>query len=101
MGSPSFVGFQRILVAFDGSPHAEHALDVALSMAADMKAKLFVVAVIRPPEPAENPELNAVLDDGRERYERSFIPIREHANLKEIELETDIGRSSYEDRESM
>ena len=90
MGSPIFVGFQRILVAFDASPHAEHALDVALSMAADMKAKLFVVAVIRPPEPAENPEFNAVLEDGRERYESSFIPIRERAKLKEIELETDI-----------
>ena len=90
MGSPIFVGFQRILVAFDASPHAEHALEVALSMAADMKAKLFVVAVIRPPEPAENPEFNAVLEDGRERYESSFIPIRERAKLKEIELETDI-----------
>jgi len=77
-------------VAFDASPHAEHALEVALSMAADMKAKLFVVAVIRPPEPAENPEFNAVLEDGRERYESSFIPIRERAKLKEIELETDI-----------
>jgi nucleotide-binding universal stress UspA family protein len=90
MGSPIFDGFQRILVAFDASPHAEHALEVALSMAADMKAKLFVVAVIRPPEPAENPEFNAVLEDGRERYESSFIPIRERAKLKEIELETDI-----------
>lgn len=77
-------------MAFDASPHAEHALEVALSMAADMKAKLFVVAVIRPPEPAENPEFNAVLEDGRERYESSFIPIRERAKLKEIELETDI-----------
>lgn len=77
-------------MAFDASPNAEHALEVALSMAADMKAKLFVVAVIRPPEPAENPEFNAVLEDGRERYESSFIPIRERAKLKEIELETDI-----------
>jgi nucleotide-binding universal stress UspA family protein len=90
MGSPVFVGFQRILVAFDASPHAEHALDVALSMAGDMKAKLFVLAVIRPPEPAESAEFNAVLDDGRERYERSFAPIRERARQKEIELETDV-----------
>ena len=90
MGSPIFVGIQRILVAFDASPHAEHALDVALSMAGDMKAKLFVIAVIRPPEPAENAEFNAVLEDGRERYESSFVPIRERAKLKEIELETDI-----------
>ena len=90
MGSSVFVGFQRILVAFDASPHAEHALNVALSMAGDMKAKLFVIAVIRPPEPAESAEFHAVLDEGRERYERSFAPIREIARQKEVELETDI-----------
>jgi nucleotide-binding universal stress UspA family protein len=90
MGSPAYVGIQRILVAFDASPHAEHALNVALSMAGDMKAKLFVVAVIRPPEPAESAEFNAVLDEGRERYESSFVPIRLRAKEKEIELETDV-----------
>ena len=90
MGSAVFVGIQRILVAFDASPHAEHALDVALSMAGDMKAKLFVLSVIRPPEPAESAEFNAVLEDMRERYERSFAPIRERARQKEIDLETEI-----------
>ena len=90
MGSPVFVGIQRILVAFDASPHAEHALNVALSMAADMKAKLFVVSVIRPPEPAESAEFNAVLENGRERFESSFAPLRERARQKDIELETDI-----------
>ncbi|MGD0858006.1 MAG: universal stress protein [Terracidiphilus sp.] len=90
MGSTVFVGFQRILVAFDASPHAEHALDVALSMAGDMKAKLFVLAVIRPPEPAESAEFNAVLEDMRDRYERGFAPIRERAGQKNIELETEI-----------
>src|ERR1035438_10281937 len=90
MGSPVFVGYQRILVAFDAYPHAEHALDVALSMAGDMKAKLFVLAVIRPPELAESAEFNAVLYAGRERYESSFAPIRERAKQKGIELETDV-----------
>jgi nucleotide-binding universal stress UspA family protein len=90
MGSPVFVGFQRILVAFDASPHAERALNVALSMAGDVKAKLFVLAVIRPPEPAESAEFNAVLEDGRERFEQSFVPIRARAKEKEIELETDV-----------
>ena len=90
MGSPVFVGIQRILVAFDASPHAEHALNVALSMAADMKAKLLVLAVIRPPEVAESAEFNAVLDEGRERYESSFVPIRERARQKGIDLETDV-----------
>jgi nucleotide-binding universal stress UspA family protein len=90
MGSPAFVGFQRILVAFDASPHAEHALNVALSMAGDMRAKLFVLAVIRPPEPAESAEFHAVLDEGRERFESSFIPVRARAKDLEIELETDV-----------
>ncbi|MGA3344310.1 MAG: universal stress protein [Terracidiphilus sp.] len=90
MGSPVYVGIQRILVAFDASPHAEHAMNVALSMAGDMKAKVFVLSVIRPPEPAESAEFHAVLDEGRERYESSFVPIRERAKEREIEIETDV-----------
>jgi len=65
-------------------------LDVALSMAGDMKAKLFVIAIIRPPEPAESAEFHAVLDEGRERFERIFVPLHERARQKDIELETDI-----------
>jgi nucleotide-binding universal stress UspA family protein len=90
MGSPVFVGIQRILVAYDGSPHAEHAMNVSLSMAGDMKAKLFVISVIRPPEPAESAEFHAVVDEGREKYEKSYIPIRELAKQKDIELETEV-----------
>jgi nucleotide-binding universal stress UspA family protein len=90
MGSTVFVGFQRILVAFDASPHAEHALNVALSMAGDVKAKLFILAVVRPPEPAESAEFNAVLDNARERFEHNFAPIRERAKQMGIELETEI-----------
>ena len=90
MGSQVFIGIQRILVAFDASPHAEHALDVALSMAANMKAKLFVITVIRAPEPAESAEFHAVLEEGQQRYEKCFIPLRERAKQQDIELETDI-----------
>ncbi len=90
MGSPVFVGFQRILVALDGSPHAEHALNVAFSMAGDAKATLHVLSVVCPPEPAESAEFHAVLDDGRDRFEGCFGPMRERAKEKEIELETEI-----------
>lgn len=90
MGSPVFVGIQRILVAYDSSPHAEHAMNVALSMAGDMKAKLFVISVIRPPEPAESAEFHAVIDEGREKYEKSYVPIRELAKQKDIEIETEV-----------
>jgi nucleotide-binding universal stress UspA family protein len=46
--------------------------------------------VVHPPELAESAEFNAVLEDTRERYERSFAPIREQARQKDIDLETDI-----------
>jgi len=59
-------------------------------MAGDMKAKLFVISVIRPPEPAESAEFHAVLEDGQERYEKSFVSLRERARQKDIELETDV-----------
>jgi nucleotide-binding universal stress UspA family protein len=59
-------------------------------MAGDMKSRLFVIAVIRPPEPAESAEFHAVLEDMRERYESCFLPLRERARQKEIELETEI-----------
>jgi nucleotide-binding universal stress UspA family protein len=90
MGSTVFVGFQKILVAFDGSPHAEHALNVAFSIAGDTKATLHVLSVIRPPEPAESAELHAVLDDEHDRFDRCFGPMRDRAMEKEIELETEI-----------
>ena len=90
MGSSVFVGFQRILVAYDASQHAEHAMDVALSMAGDMKARLFVISVIRFPEPAESAEFHAVVDDAREKFERGFISIRERAKQKGIDLETEV-----------
>jgi nucleotide-binding universal stress UspA family protein len=90
MGSPIFDGFQRILVAFDGSPHAEHALNVAFSMAGDAKATLNVLTILRPPEPTESAEFHAVLDDERDHIERCFGPMRERAKEKEIELEAAI-----------
>ena len=61
MGSPVFVGIQRILVAYDASPHSEHAVNVALSIAGDMKAKLLVLAVVHPPELAETIQASLIV----------------------------------------
>ncbi len=90
MGSPVFSGFQRILVAFDGTPHAEHALNVAFSMARDANAKLHVLSVIWLPKAAESAELRGVLDDQRDRFERYFDSVRGRAKQGEVELETEI-----------
>jgi nucleotide-binding universal stress UspA family protein len=90
MGSTVFVGFQRILVAYDRSPEAEHAVNIALSMAEGGKAKVFIFAVAQPLEPAERVELEAVLEEARERYEAGFVSIRVRAKRSGIELATEI-----------
>lgn len=90
MGSGMFVGFETILVAYDGSPQSQHALQVALALAKMASSKVLVFSVVQVPKPAPRAELNAVLDDGREGFERSFVAIREQAKESEIELETEV-----------
>lgn len=90
---PSWRTFRRIetiLVAYDGSPQSQHALQIALSLAKMASSKVLVFSVVQVPKPALRAELNAVLDDGREGYERSFVAIREQAKESEIELDTEI-----------
>lgn len=82
--------FETILVAYDGSPQAQRASDLAFSLAEAMRSRVLIFAVIRPPEPAARAELNAVLEDGREHYEQNFVGLREQAKAKGVELETDI-----------
>jgi universal stress protein E len=53
------VGFQRILVASDGSPYSEAALKLALSMAKQAKSQLIGVAVA--PEKGDTLEAKAII----------------------------------------
>ena len=43
--------YRHILVAFDGSPDAELALDHAVALAQALRARLALVAVVPPPPP--------------------------------------------------
>ena len=88
-GRRSSPHFRKILVGFDGSKQAEKAIDVALSLAHSLDAKVLIFAVARPPEPPTSVELQAVLDDAREHFEEAFIAIRRLAG-EDVELETDI-----------
>jgi nucleotide-binding universal stress UspA family protein len=75
--------FRKIMVAYDSSKQAEKAVDVARELAGCMDAKLLILAVARPPEPATSVELEAFLDDAREHYEEGFKRIRERADEDE------------------
>jgi nucleotide-binding universal stress UspA family protein len=82
--------FRKILVGYDGSAQAEKALDIALSLAQTLDAKVLVFAVARPPEPATSVELEAVLDDAKEHFEEGFKKVREKASSHDVEIETSI-----------
>ncbi|MHB8245994.1 MAG: universal stress protein [Acidimicrobiales bacterium] len=47
---------RRILVGYDGSSEAQHALQVAVALAADLNGDAHVLLVVRPPAHAETPE---------------------------------------------
>lgn len=83
-------GFQHILVGFDGSDQSKKAADTAIQLARCLDAKILLLAVARPPEPATMVEVDAVLDDAREHFEQAFILVRSAANDAEVELKTDI-----------
>jgi len=80
--------FRKILVGYDGSAASERAVDAAISLAQCTDAKILVLAVARPPEPATRVEVEAVLDNAREHFEEGFAKVREQAKAADIQLET-------------
>lgn len=88
MANTTHTRFQTILVAYDGSPQAEHALAVAFSLAQIAHSKVIALAVVRPPEPALRAELHAILEEAQEHYAQNFAAIRERANQLQIEVQT-------------
>jgi nucleotide-binding universal stress UspA family protein len=82
--------FRRMLVAYDGSPQSEKAVELAFSLAECLDSSVLVFAVARPPEPATSVELGAVLDDAREHYEEGFKKIVEKARGHNLDVRTDM-----------
>lgn len=48
--------FRRVLVGFDGSAEARHALRIAIDLAADLHGDVHALMVVRPPAHVETPE---------------------------------------------
>jgi nucleotide-binding universal stress UspA family protein len=87
---PKTVNFRRILVGYDGSPSSEKALEAALAIANTLASAVEVLSVIQPPEPSTSTELNAVLDDAREHYEKAHRRIAQAAAANGLRLDTDV-----------
>jgi nucleotide-binding universal stress UspA family protein len=82
--------FGKILIAYDGSPQSERAVEVGLRLAAQIDARVLVYSVVRPPEPAARVELNAILDDAKEHYSANFSRLRQLAADHSLSIDTEI-----------
>ena len=87
-GAPGGV-FRRILVGFDGSREAQHALRVAIALAADLNGEVHVLLVVRPRAHAETPdELARAAEAERENLSRGLSSIsRQTQNRSEVASE--------------
>jgi nucleotide-binding universal stress UspA family protein len=62
--------FKKILVAHDSSATADKAFRMALDLAARYDAELHAISVVRLPEFGEDIETAAMIDAGREHYNK-------------------------------
>ena len=67
---------RRILLGYDGSNSARHALDFAVDLARRFGAELHVLAVARPPEFGGEVETESVIENSRRHYERVLEPVK-------------------------
>jgi len=80
--------FVQILMAWDGSPAAESAFDVALDLARRYEAQLCAVSVAHSPAHAETSADRLESVDAARRYlEETFAQVRDRAVRAGVELE--------------
>jgi nucleotide-binding universal stress UspA family protein len=80
----------RILSCYDGSDSAMRAYEFALTLAEKFGAKVQVLAVARPKEPADEVETEADIERAQEHFERAFVQLRERAQKAGLTPEFDV-----------
>ena len=63
---------QSILLGYDGSELSELAFDFARDLACKYTAELHILAVVFPPEFADDVEAAAVIENSRQHYEKTL-----------------------------
>jgi nucleotide-binding universal stress UspA family protein len=92
MGNTITSAFKSILVGDDGTPEAERAVEVAMSLAQSLRAKLIVLGVVGPPSAesqAEGYGLETV-SQARERLKERLRQKIQAIAQSEIEVITEI-----------
>jgi nucleotide-binding universal stress UspA family protein len=80
--------FQRLLLAWDGSPPARRALDLAIDLARRYGAEIVAVSVAHSPAHAETEEDRRESVEAARRFlEQSFLAVRDRASRAGVPVE--------------
>jgi nucleotide-binding universal stress UspA family protein len=77
----------HILIAHDGSAPADRAFEFALELARKFGAKLSALSVVRPPEPPDEVETEAVVESAKEHYEQAFERLRSRFSQSGVDVD--------------
>ena len=75
---------KRILIAYDGSESADKAYAFALDLAKKFGADLTVLSVSRPPDFAEEVEMESILENSTKHYEKLLANLQKQATPQGI-----------------
>ncbi|ADL43294.1 UspA domain-containing protein [Caldicellulosiruptor obsidiansis OB47] len=79
--------YKKIVVAYDGSEHSKKGFEVALELAKMFESSIHIVSVAHIPDFVETKdELNGILNDARQYYEKIQQQAIERAKSEGIEI---------------
>lgn len=83
--------YKNIVVAYDGSDHAKKGFEVALELSKMFGSSIHLVSVVHIPDFVETKdELNGMLNDARQYYEKLQQQAVERAKSEGVEVNTAI-----------
>ena len=82
--------FNKILLAFDGSPAAGKAFDLALDLAMKYGSELEVLAVARPPDFEHEAKTDAVVENSRNHYRRVLEPLKDQVRAMGLTVQFEV-----------
>jgi len=81
---------KHLLLAYDASPSAQKAFEFAVELAHALKADLYVLAVARPPEPADDVETEAIIENATEYFEAQFAALAAQAAAAGVQAKFEV-----------
>jgi len=81
---------RHLLVAYDASPSSEKAFALALELTQVLRADLYVLAVARPPEPADDVETEALIENAKEHFAGQLAALSERATAAGVQVKSEI-----------